>query len=87
MELITKHGLGLNIISGILIRTKMAILLLLKMWPELQTIVKEHLVVPAEALLASVGLMKDPILVKAGIFHNAIVCFKFCVSFFSSIKF
>ena len=56
----------------------MVILSHLKMWPELQVKVKEVLVV-LEALVASVDPMKETTLVKAGIFHNVIVCCKFCV--------
>ena len=55
------------------------------MWPGLQVKVKEVLVV-LEALVASVDPMKETTLVKAGIFHNVIVCCKFCVAFpFNSI--
>ena len=75
--LIIKHVLGLNIISDILTGTKMAILLPLKMLLEFQMKVKGHLVVP-RALLASVGQMKVPTSVQAGVFHNIIVCCGFC---------
>merc|ERR1712226_1083236 len=56
-ELITKLVLGLNIISGILTRTKMATLLPLKMLPEFLVKVKERLVVLG-ALAAHLRLMK-----------------------------
>merc|ERR1712126_777213 len=62
-EPITKLALGLNIILGIRTKTKMEILLLLKMWLEFQMKVKEHLVVP-EALVASVAPMKETTLVQ-----------------------
>ena len=80
MELITKHVLGLNIISGIHTRTKTATQLPLKMSPESQLTAQEYLVVLG-ALVASARQGKGIILVKAGIFHNNIVCCGFCVAF------
>ena len=58
----------------------MAILLPLKMSPEFQMKVKDHLGVLG-ALVASVGQMKGPTLVQAGFFHNVVVCWGFCVFF------
>ena len=64
----------------------MAILLPLKMSPEFQMKVKDHLVVLG-ALVASVGQMKGPTLVQAGFFHNVVVCWGFCVFLLKSMCF
>lgn len=62
----------------------MAILLPLKMSPEFQMKVKDHLAVLG-ALVASLGRMKGPALVQAGIFHEIVVCWDFCFFLLKSI--